>query len=324
MLGKIPHEFPFPDYENEKTKVDVLHTCIKMHQYFREHDAIAVSISGGSDSDCMLHLICKYFPEYINKCKFVFVNAGLEYAATKRHLTEIENHYKIHIDKIRGISVVTACKKYGFPILSKMKSHILWMYTKGMPCGEKYVFYDGIKSYHAMQLTNNQKELAIYLKANNIIVSKKCCDVSKKKPLHEYHTQNGIDLIVTGERKSEGGQRAFSHESCFEIQKNGDHKYMPLWWWSDETKAAFKKAENIRYSDCYEVWGMKRTGCCGCPFNQNISDDLEKIATYEPNLFIACMRVFGQSYYLTDKFNCRRKKCLTPELLQKAEEMGVI
>lgn len=42
MLGKIPHEFPFPDYGDEKTRVDVLHTCIKMNQYFREHDAIAV------------------------------------------------------------------------------------------------------------------------------------------------------------------------------------------------------------------------------------------------------------------------------------------
>jgi hypothetical protein len=90
---------------------------------------------------------------------------------------------------------------------------------------------------------------------------------------------------------------------------------MPLWWWSDETKHEFKEKEGIRYSDCYEVYGMKRTGCCGCPFNLNIADDLQAMYEYEPRLFKACMAVFGQAYELTDRFHCRRKKCL-PDFLQ--------
>ena len=80
-------------------------------------------------------------------------------------------------------------------------------------------------------------------------------------------------------------------------------------------KAVFKAAEGIRYSDCYEVYGMKRTGCCGCPFNVDIADDLQRMYEHEPKLFAACMKVFGQAYELTDRFNCRRKKCL-PEYLQ--------
>lgn len=138
MIGKIPHDFPFPDYD-PKTRVDVLHTCIKMNNYFREHDSIAISVSGGSDSDCIVHLVCKYFPEYLEKCKFVFVNTGLEYDATKRHLCDLEKRYGIEIDKIRGLSVVTSCKRYGFPILNKGKAHNLDLLLRKQPSGYRLV-----------------------------------------------------------------------------------------------------------------------------------------------------------------------------------------
>ena len=313
MLDKIPHDFPFPDYE-PKTRADVLHTCIKMNNYIRDHDKIMISVSGGSDSDCIVHLACKYFPEYLEKISFVFVNTGLEYDATKRHLVDLENKYGIKIERIRGKSVVWAVRQYGFPILSKIKSKFLNYYLRGVPSGEKYVFMDGYKVAR-LQFTENQKELARYLKANGIMVSEKCCDVSKKKPIYIYISQNGIDLNVTGERNAEGGQRSLRHKSCFEAGNHGVDKYMPLWFWSDTTKEDFKKSEGIRYSDCYEVYGMKRTGCCGCPYNLDIARDLQAMYCYEPNLFNACMKVFGQAYELTNRFNCRRKKCL-PDFIQ--------
>ena len=313
MEDMNPYNYPFPDY-SPQTRSDVIHTCIKMSDYFRSHENILVSLSGGSDSDCIVHIVCKYFPEYIDKCHFVFVNTGLEYAATKRHLDDLEKKYGIRIKRIRGQSVVTAVRQYGFPILSKNKSKFLNYYLRGVPSGEKYVFMDGYKVAR-LQFTENQKELARYLKANGIMVSEKCCDVSKKKPIYKYISENGIDLNVTGERSAEGGQRSLRHKSCFEAGNHGVDKYMPLWWWSNATKSEFKEAEEIRYSDCYEVYGMKRTGCCGCPFNLDIAKDLQAMYQYEPNLFAACMNVFGKSYELTDRFQCRRKKCL-PDFIQ--------
>ena len=313
MIDKIPHDFPFPDYE-PATRAAVINTCIKMQQYFREHDNILISVSGGSDSDCIVHLVCKYFPEYLGKCNFVFINTGLEYDATKRHLCDLENRYGISIERIRGVSVVTAVRQYGFPILSKIKSKFLNYYLRGVPSGEKYVFMDGYKVAR-LQFTEGQKNLARYLKENGIMVSEKCCEVSKKKPIYIYISQHNIDLNVTGERNAEGGQRSLRHKSCFEEGNHGTDKYMPLWWWSDSVKADYKEKEQIRYSDCYEVYGMKRTGCCGCPFNLDIAKDLQAMYNYEPRLYKACMSVFGQAYELTDKFNCRRKKCL-PESIQ--------
>ena len=157
----------------------LFHTGSKLLEYFATHDNILISVSGGSDSDCIVHLICSYFPEFLDKCHFVFVNTGLEYDATKRHLCDLEKLYGIKIERIRGKSVVWAVRNYGFPILSKIKSKFLNYYLRGVPSGEKYVFMDGYKVAR-LQFTVGQKELARYLKANGIMVSEKCCDVSKK------------------------------------------------------------------------------------------------------------------------------------------------
>ena len=65
---------------------------------------------------------------------------------------------------------------------------------------------------------------------------------------------------------------------------------------------------------------MERTGCVGCPFNSRIGEDLKKIKQYEPNLYKACMNVFGESYELMDKFNVRKLKILCEEKQEKGNE----
>lgn len=288
----------------------LFHTGSKLLEYFGSHEHICISVSGGSDSDCIVHLVCTYFPEFLDKCMFVFVNTGLEYDATKRHLCDLEKRYGITIDRIRGQSVVSVVRKYGFPILSKYKANMIQRYTDGQAHAYGYIFGDKVRKLHTMMFTDNQKKLTKYIADNQIKVSSKCCTYSKKKPLHDYQRANDIDMTVTGERRDEGGQRAISQSSCYSERKSDIPKYMPLFWWSNETKQIFKVTEGIRYSDCYEIYGMKRTGCCGCPFNLNIADDLQAMFEYEPRLFKACMNVFGQAYELTDRFNCRRYNCL--------------
>ncbi len=296
----------------------LFHTGAKLIEYFGNHERIMISVSGGSDSDCIVHLVCTYFPEYLEKIHFVFVNTGLEYNATKRHLSQIEVKYGISIERIRGRSVVSVVKEFGIPVLSKLKSQRAEAYLRDAPWGIRYVKPDPeFKSHfrHDAIFTDNQIAMVDYCKENGIKISANCCNLSKKKPLKKWMKEFNCDLNVTGERKAEGGMRSLTHESCFEEHKDGMHKYMPLWWWSDDVKSTFKDAEGLRYSDCYEIWGMRRTGCVGCPFNLNIADDLQAMYEYEPQLYKACMNVFGKSYELTDRFNCRRKKCL-PEFMQ--------
>lgn len=68
-----------------------------------------------------------------------------------------------------------------------------------------------------------------------------------------------------------------------------------------------QKTYNIRYSDAYEVYGLTRTGCCGCPISYKAVDDLELIRPYEPVLVKAAWNVFGDSYRYRQQYNEYKK-----------------
>lgn len=60
---------------------------------------------------------------------------------------------------------------------------------------------------------------------------------------------------------------------------------------------------SIRYSDAYEVYGLTRKGCCGCPISYKAVDNLEKIRPHEPNVVKAAWNSFGKSYEYRRKYN---------------------
>lgn len=288
----------------------ILNTYGKMGHYLETHNRIAVAVSGGSDSAIIVHIIATYFREYLPKIKFIFNNTGLEFDATKRYLKELENKYNITIIELRGESVVYAVKKYGVPVISKSISEIVDGYIRNLPWAIKR-FNRTKEDSPVYYLRDNQKQLIEYCKKHNINISSKCCDVSKKKPAFDYCKHQKIDLYITGERQAEGGMRATAHTSCYEQRKTHPwDKYMPLWFWSDSAKQIYKDAEGIKYSDCYEIWGLKRTGCVGCPFNSRVGDELKIIEKYEPKMYKACLNVFGESYRLMDMFSIRKNKIL--------------
>ena len=80
-------------------------------------------------------------------------------------------------------------------------------------------------------------------------------------------------------------------------------KNIPLSIAEEYDKAWYKEKYNIRYSDAYEVYGLTRTGCCGCPISYKAVDDLELIRPYEPTLVKAAWNVFGKSYRYRQRYN---------------------
>lgn len=69
-----------------------------------------------------------------------------------------------------------------------------------------------------------------------------------------------------------------------------------MYYVSDKDKAWYKERWNLKYSDAYEVYGLKRIGCCGCPISARAVEDLERIRPYEPNVVKAAWAIFGDSY----------------------------
>lgn len=299
-------------------------TLGKMAFYLANHESISVSVSGGSDSDVIVHMICTNFREHLHKIHFVFANTGLEYQATLRHLEYLENRYGIAINRVRGVPIPMAVKKYGVPFVSKQASEFM-----GRLQNHGFGWEDGNLENLAAKYGKCRAALRWWcndwgnksrfnidwnkgLKANmeksppKFQISAMCCQKSKKEPLAKFQKSIKADLIITGERKSEGGARA-TKGNCFG-HIHGVDRYMPLYFWSDETKDWFIKSEGIVRSDCYEVWGMSRTGCVGCPFAKGIVKELKLMKQYEPKMFRACMNVFGDAYRLMDEYGMRGEK----------------
>jgi 3'-phosphoadenosine 5'-phosphosulfate sulfotransferase (PAPS reductase)/FAD synthetase len=306
-----------------------------------EYPNAICSYSAGSDSDIMLHLIetVRKISD-LPPIQYCFFNTGLEMEAIKRHVREVEKLYGVTITEHRPKkNIVQATREYGQPFVSKiMSAGLEGVQKKNIPLSiadeyanaedkaakraelkERYPKCESIINFLCgcnsageprpdIQLViNSSKYMLDFIKENPIPfrVSNKCCDYCKKHVAHA--AQKGFDMVTTGERRDEGGMRSVPRKDntsmCFSETADGKHRLRPLFYVSDADKQWYKEYYKIRYSDAYEVYGLTRTGCCGCSISAKAVEDLEKIRPYEPNLVKAAWNVFGDSYRYRQQYN---------------------
>ena len=68
-----------------------------------------------------------------------------------------------------------------------------------------------------------------------------------------------------------------------------------MFWYLDSDKLEYCAYFKIRHSDCYERYGLKRTGCCGCPFGKNFEQELDIVHTFEPVMYKGICNIFKDS-----------------------------
>lgn len=306
-----------------------------------EYPNAICSYSGGSDSDIMLHLIENVRKVYnLPQISYCFFNTGLEMNAIKNHVKDMEKLYGITIAEHKPKkNIIQATREFGQPFVSKiMSSGLEGIQKKNIPLSiaEEYAnatdkiakrrelkerypksettinFLCGCNSKGEprpdIQLViNSSKYMLDFITENppSFKISSKCCDYCKKQVAHSV--QKSFDMVITGERRDEGGMRSVPRKDntnmCFSETADGKHRLKPLFYVSDKDKKWYKEYHNIRYSDAYEVYGLTRTGCCGCPISAKATQDLEKIRPYEPNIVKASWNIFGDSYRYRQQYN---------------------
>lgn len=117
-------------------------------------------------------------------------------------------------------------------------------------------------------------------------------------------------LYWVGKRNADG-----AYNGCY-YPESKEPFYMPLFWMSDADKREYEKAFEVGHSACYTGYGMKRTGCAGCPFNSKFLRDIETLERYEPKLAKAVKNIFGKSYEYTLQYRefksfmkAKKKQC---------------
>lgn len=275
---------------------------------------LVCSISGGSDSDIMLDIVYKCDKD--NKVDYTWFDTGLEYQATKDHLKYLEEKYEITIIKKRPkVPVPKSCKEYGQPFISKNVSEFMmrlqrhnfkWedesfdvLYKKYPKCKSAIQWWCNVKQSDNFNIRRN-KYLKEYIIQNNptFKISNKCCEYAKKNLIHDLIKEEQYDLNIVGVRKVEGGVRTIAYKNCFDESDEYDN-FRPIFWYKDSDKEEYEKAYGIVHSDCYSEYGLKRTGCCGCPYGRDFEEELNVINEFEPKLYKAVNNIFKDSYEYT-------------------------
>lgn len=329
---------PYADFD-APAKFQAIQSIIAKR--LKEHPNAMCSYSGGSDSDIMMHMIetaRKIFN--LPPIKYYFFETGLEMEATRRHVRETAELYGVEIYTVRPKkNIVQATREYGQPFVSKiMSAGLEAVQKKNIPLSiadeynqaedkeakrkelkERYPGCEQAINFlcccnsageprpNIQLVINSSKYMLDFIKENPIPfrISNHCCDICKKQPAHAIEKQ--FDMVITGERRDEGGMRSvprsYSSTMCFTETAAGKFRLRPLYYVSDADKQWYKDYYGIRYSDAYEVYGLKRTGCCGCAISARAVADLELIRPYEPNVVKAALAIFGDSYRYRAKYN---------------------
>ena len=308
------------DKGNIPKNKEIFNSFLVTNHKMKSYGKILCSVSGGSDSDIMMDIFCRVDKD---KVTFVFFDTGLEYQATKDHLKELENKYNIKIVWIKAKKPIpTTCKQYGQPFLSKQvsewierlqRNNFKWEDKNFITLCNEYPNCKGAlkwwcnawgeKSRFNIAYNKGLKEFMV-LNPPKFKISPKCCKFAKKDPVHNYIKENDFDLNCYGVRKSEGGARASAYKNCFtnnEDKENID-EYRPVFWYKDNTKKIYEDNFNVDHSKCYREYGLKRTGCAGCPYNKKFEEELQVIHDHEPKLFNAVNNIFKDSYEYTRKY----------------------
>lgn len=321
----------FLSYLGRKKASDVIISSASVtYDVLTNFGSAVCGISGGSDSDVMLDLVWNVNKYAKADVDYLWFDTGLEYQATKDHLSYLEDRYGISIIRERAIkSVPLCCKQYGIPFRSKLVSNRICALQK---LGFDFSTPDvpGNKSTYAKNWWENKYSnfdrnmlniswnpyLKEFMMANppTFQISQECCHYAKKAVAERYMKKSGKYLNIIGVRKEEGGIRSKAQVSyingigqmtCKTIQASYGSKFQPLFLYKNSDKELYCKIQEIAHSRCYTEYGLLRTGCVGCPFSLYLKSkgiDVEAASKYEPGLYKAMMNVFGSSYEYTQQY----------------------
>lgn len=261
-----------------------------------------ISYSGGKDSTVLKHLVHSLFPDI--KC--VFVNTGLEYP----EVVEFARQTVGLVELRPKMNFVEVLEKYGFPVPSKRvatairklrspgSNHVRTLILTGYTQAGKYA--------PRFKLAEKWK----FLVDAPFLISEKCCDVMKKRPMAKYQKETrGLPLIGTLAVDSEDRKASWQQQGC-NVFDGPDSRSMPLSIWTEQDILQYLFDNNLPIapvygsiqkcaSGCLSMTGEDRTGCIFCLFGiaeeqrKRGCNRFQRMKQTHPQLWSYCMDKLG-------------------------------
>lgn len=264
--------------------------------YHRYDGNIYVSYSGGKDSEVLLDLVWKDFPDV----PAVFVDTGLEFP-------EIKEQVRSHGDRVTWLrpemSFKQVLEKHGYPVISKKMAQYIREVQQAYRKGRRdtatcRLRLTGVTTAGKLSPLGRISDKWQFLCEAPFKVSERCCTVMKKKPLAAYVKQTGR-VPLMGVMASDGRQR----EKTFLFIRDGHCNAFagdrptswPLAIWTEADIWEYIKTNGLRYSTIYDK-GYTRTGCMFCAFGVQMEKGENRFQTMQrthPQLWRYCMETLG-------------------------------
>lgn len=241
-------------------------------------DGVYVSFSGGKDSTVLLHIARKLFPEI----EAVFVNTGLEYPEIQKFVKSFDNIKILH-PKMRFDEVI---KKYGYPLISKEVSECvsqgrIALTSNKYPYRLQKLMGTAVDTQGRKSLYNKEKYKPLLFTDFNI--SHMCCNVMKKKPVHEYgKLSHKVPITAQMTDESRLRKQQWLKNGCNGFNMKSPISN-PMSFWTEQDVLHYIYENQIEIAPVYGkvifengkyfTTGCKRTGCIFCMFGAHCRDD---------------------------------------------------
>lgn len=256
-------------------------------------DHFYVSFSGGKDSTVLSELIDMAVPG--NKIPRVYSDTGIELNMIRNFVYgKSERDSRVVIIK-PNVKIRTMLEKEGYPFKSKRHSRWVGTYQKrGMDRTIHNYLHDEYRDLDLFQPCPEKLKYQ-FTPDFNIKISDKCCVRMKEEPLDKWAKENKRDITITGIMKEEGGRRGTS--VCLAFVGNNLKKFQPMLPITKKWEDWFIEKYNIEICEIYKPpYNFVRTGCKGCPFALNLSEELKTLKKFFPEERKQCEMIWKPIY----------------------------
>lgn len=265
----------------------------RIREWLREYDAY-VSFSGGKDSTVLLDIARQVDPNL----PAVFIDTGLEYPELRDFVKTVGNVTWLKPE----MNFRRVIETYGYPLISKEVSEKIDIARRNptgsvaqhfVPGNAKDAKYDGFSVVKWK-----------FLLDSNIKVSKKCCDIMKKKPAKQYEKETGRrPIVATMACESQLRTTHWLKEGCnaFDAKRPISR---PMSFWTEQDVLEYLVCNGLSYASVYGsiiksddgIWrttGAQRTGCIFCGYGCQLEKEpnrFQRLKQTHPQLWDYCMR----------------------------------
>lgn len=281
-------------------------------EHFGE-DGVYVSFSGGKDSTVLLDIVRQDYPNV----PAMFVDAPTQlpelrdFAKTWDNVTIVSPH----------ISFMEVCEIYGFPLISKNVSQVIYeaknqAELNGIDVRETSLYYRSFnpESPYLKKYPHYSNEKYDFMFDADFNVSHKCCYVMKKMPAKRYEKETGRKAIL-GQMTIESRLRRtkWLQNGCnaFDVKRPISN---PMSFWVEDNVLEYIATRNLpicslygevvedyekegqtegqlSFCDCkkiYKTTGCDRTGCAMCGFSVHLDkapSRFERLKETHPGMY---------------------------------------